>query len=441
MAFPPVSIQATLAAAPSVASAPLPAPSRAPGIWLAVYLAVLVGKYADWLPGMTNIPLAKIAILLALISAWRVRGTLATVHVRSLQVARVALAFLGLAVFSLVFSVYKSESLRDIYLIIVLGISFVLLVKVTHTLREVERLLFALCLAAAGLTAAALLSYSGGRASVGEGIDPNDLAYGLVTVLPITRALSLTVRQRIARLILNGLTVAMVIAILLTGSRGGALGLITVIVLLAAYPVAFDRTGELKRFRFGRFALLLGLMAALGVGLWGYLPEESRERMATLLDLSHDYNASSTNASRSEIWMRDSRAVLSRPIGFGFGTSDYVDGMTGGAYRALHNSFVQAFVELGVLGLILFCRSYLLTLRELRRVSSLGWQAPLQGDGAKASLYARALRLGLAGNIVCGFFLSDAYSALLWMLIAISAVLARITLPASAAPARPAART
>jgi O-antigen ligase len=151
--------------------------------------------------------------------------------------------------------------------------------------------------------------------------------------------------------------------------------------------------------------------------------------MATLLDLSHDYNAGASTASRSAIWARNAGAVWSRPIGFGLGTSEYVDGKTGGAYRAIHNSFVEAFVELGVLGLALFCGSYLVTLRQLGRVSSLGRGAP-EDEWARASLYARALRIALAGNMVAGFFLSQTYSQLLWTVIALCAALVRISVPA-----------
>lgn len=411
--------------------APLPARGQTPGIWLAVYVAVLVGGFADWVPGLANLPLAKVAIFFAVLSAWRGRARLAAVRLRSQPITRVALAFLALALCSIGFSAYMSMSLSMIYLIVVLLISFVLLVKVTQTLRDVERLLIALCVASAGLCVAALVGYKGGRASVGAGIDPNDLAYGLVTTLPVIRALSVTARKKRGRVVLQGLAVAVVIAILLTGSRGGALAFGTVMLLMLAFPLGFARTGELKPFRMARFVAVLGVVVALGVGIWGYLPQESRERLATLVDLRDDYNAGTSKASRLAIWKRNSAAVWSRPIGFGIGTSEYVDGLTGGAYRALHNSFVEAFVELGVLGLVLFCGSYLVTLRQLGRVSALGRHSAPQGETARACLYARALRIALAGNVVAGFFLSDTYSALLWTLIAVCASLVRISLPPS----------
>lgn len=420
------------AVTPSAAPAPQGAEPKAHKLWLAAYVIVLLGKFADWVPGLGGVPVAKVGILFALLFSWRARATLPAVRVRSLPIARVALAFLALAFASILFSAYISMSVAAVYLIVVLLISFVLLLKITETVSDVERLLLALCVAAAGLAVAAVFSYGGGRASVSENIDPNDVAYGLVTVLPISRALALTKKK--GRLILNGLSGVLLLAILLTGSRGGVLGLGTVILLLAAFPLKFAKTGGLKLFRLGRFVAVVGLIAVLGTGLWSYLPGETRERMATLLDLGSDYNAGTSKSSRSAIWIRNSKAVWSRPIGYGLGTSEYVDGLTGGAYRALHNSFVEAFVELGFLGLLLFCTSYLVTLRQLGRVSNLSRDRTADPEAAKASLYARALRIALAGNLVSGFFLSDAYSEVLWTVIAISAALVRIGLPAQAKP-------
>ena len=416
-----------------------PAARTAQNFWLALYIAVVVGQFSQWVPGLANIPLAKIAILITALLAWRARATLQPVRLRSLKIARPALGFMALAILSLAFSTYLSLGLAIVYVVVVLLFSFVLIVKITQTLTDVRRLLIALCVAAAGLTLAVLFTYGGGRARINDNFDSNDLAYGMVTVLPIIRALLVTGKK--GRLILQGLTVAVIIAIVLTGSRGGEIGLGVVLLLLIAFPIGFDKTGQLKRFRLGRFIAMLGLIVALGAAVWGYLPDEARDRMASLTDLGNDYNAGDSTASRSAIWLRNSAAVLSRPIGYGLGTSEYVDGLTGGAYRAIHNSFVESFVELGVLGLVLFCASYWVTVRQLGQVSSLGRGTAPSGDTAKACIYARALRIALAGNAVSGFFLSQAYSELLWTVIAISAALVRISLAAPEVAATPQART
>jgi len=426
----------------AVNAVPHPAPAAGAavsthGVWMAVYVAVVVGKFAEWAPGMENVPLAKIGIVLTALFAFRARDTLLPVQVRSLPSARPALAFLALAMISVLFSVYKSESLIASYGIAVSLFSFVLLVKITQSERDVRRLLIALCVAAGALALAIVFTYTGGRARINRNFDPNDLAYGLVTVLPIIHVLAVTAHR--GRLLLHGLIIASVLAILLSGSRGGALGLGLVALLLVACPLGFTRTGELRGFRLGRVVAVGGLLAVLGAAAWTYLPKESREQIATLADLQKDYNAGSSQG-RLAIWRRDSGAVWSRPIGYGVGSFDYVDGKISGAYRAPHNSFLEALVELGVLGLILFCGSYLSTLRQLGRLSSVGRRAAPAKGHAALCLYARALRIALAGNIICGFFLSQAYAPLLWILVAICAALVRIGLGSPTVAAAPAAR-
>ena len=88
-----------------------PPPSAAYNIWLAIFLAVLVGKAAEWVPGMTGLPLVKITFILTALFAYRARRAFVPVRVSSLRIARPALAFLTLSIISVFFSIYKSLSL------------------------------------------------------------------------------------------------------------------------------------------------------------------------------------------------------------------------------------------------------------------------------------------------------------------------------------------
>jgi O-antigen ligase len=95
-------------------------------------------------------------------------------------------------------------------------------------------------------------------------------------------------------------------------------------------------------------------------------------------------------------------------------------------YKAPHNSVIQVLVELGFLGAFLFLRVYLLAWR--------GLAFPRAGD-ADHSVFCRAIQASLAGNFVAGLFLSQAYSSLLWTLLAIAAIAgALIAEPKQAAP-------
>jgi putative inorganic carbon (hco3(-)) transporter len=401
-------------------------------IWLAIFLAVLVGKAGEWVPGITGFPLVKIAFIITALSAYWARKKFAPVRVTSLRIARPAIAFLILSIVSIFFSIYKSFTLISIQTSLIYLVSLTLLIKITQTQREVERLLIALAIAGVSLSVGLLLTYHGGRAHINANFDPNDIAYELDTLLPLVLALR-GGRSALARLLIHLAALAMIVAILLTGSRGGALGLGVVLIGITAFPLDFTKSGELRRFAPTGMLVRWGLVMVMGIAIWGHLPVDSQERLETLLDLEHDYNADpNLNASRTVLWRRDILLGLERPIGYGMGSASAVDGLHGGQYRTAHNSFVQAFVELGALGLWLYAFTYYVTWRELGRLS-----VSAQGgskERARTALYARAFRLSLAGNLAAGFFLSQAYSASLWMTVAICAAFVRIASQSSAAP-------
>jgi hypothetical protein len=405
-------------------------PTRAYVIWTVILIALMVGKVGDWVPGLSSIPLVKIAYLFAAISAYTGAGAaLGPVSIRSSRIARSALIFLGLAIASFVFSIYRSSTVSNSLYVLILILTIMLVLRVTQTLGDVQRILFGFAAASMSLSIGLVLNYHGGRAFINDNFDPNDIAYALDTILPLV----LAVRQRpsrLGRLLMNGLAVVTVLAILLTGSRGGAVGLLVVLAAATAFPLSRDAHGALKKFSVRR-TLIRSAILVLTVALaWGYLPADTQQRMATLVDLGNDYNADATeNGSRLLIWKQDIGMVWKRPIGYGLGSAELVDGLAGGQYRTAHNSFVEALVELGVLGLLIYLHVIYTTWRELGRVVTFG-RGPAAGEEEqKAALYARALRTALLGNLAAGFFLSQAYSASSWMLLATAATLVRIMAP------------
>jgi len=216
---------------------------------------------------------------------------------------------------------------------------------------------------------------------------------------------------------MTALSFVIVLAILLTGSRGGAVGLCVVMATATAFPLSRDESGALKKFSLRRTLIRCAILVLTVSFAWGYLPADTQQRMATLVNLGDDYNADPTeNGSRLLIWKQDIGMVWKRPIGYGLGSAELVDGLAGGQYRTAHNSFVEALVELGVLGLLIYLHVVYTTWRELGRVVTFG-RGPAAGEEEqKAALYARALRTALLGNLAAGFFLSQAYSASSWML-------------------------
>lgn len=394
--------------------------------WMVILLIVMVGKVTEWVPGISGLPLAKVAFLFAVINSARVWQKIVPVRVRSLRIAKPAIAFLTLSILSVFFSIYKSNTVRASESSVIIIITFVMLVKITQTLRDLERMLLALVGSAISLTLGVLVNFSGGQAHINDSFDPNDISYALDSILPIVVAFGV-VGSKPVKWLAYGLALSMILAVLLTASRGGAIGLGVVLLALIAYPLKFCKSGELSGFAPGGMIVKLAFLAVLGAAIWSGLPAFTKHRLETLTDLQHDYNADPhLNASRTVLWRRDIGLVLRRPIGYGLGSAPAADGLAGGQYRTAHNSFVQAFLELGFLGLSLFICTYVFAWRELAKIVKAGRQRSVGPVTAKAALYARALRIGLAGTAVAGFFLSQAYSYCLFTIVAICAALVRV---------------
>ena len=399
-------------------------------VWMVVLLVVVVGRIADWAPGIAGrVPLVKIAFAIAALYATSMSAKYERVRVGSLPLGRLAIAFFVLSIASVTFSVFHAATLTASYGSVIYLVTFVMLVKTTRTLRDVERLMIGLAVAGSMVSVWDLIGFRGGAQASLEDTNANDLAYSIVTLLPIVLAL----RGRAwgaRRLIVTVLALAMCLAVLLTSSRGGAIGLIVVLLAVSAFPLDLDKHGWLKRRSIPAIVLVLAFTAGLGTVGFGFLPHATQHRLLTLIHPGEDYNTDAADpASRRAIWKRHLLLALERPIGYGLGTSVAVDGMYGehlGKWLTSHNSMIQVFLELGVLGLYLYLASYYVAWRDLGRISGARPRDGPTPEEAKAALYARALRVALLGNFAAGFFLSQAYSGALWMTLAVCCAFTRI---------------
>jgi O-antigen ligase len=396
--------------------------------WMAAFLVVMVSKIGDWLEALSAVPLVKITFGITLIVALRAGKIPSPIRAWSLRIARPAIVFEVLAMVSIFWSLLRSQTLLDMQSSMIFLIALVLLVKIAVVPRDLYRLLKGLAVAGALLTLGTLLQFAGGRAQI-SAWNSNDIAYALVTLLPLV-LVQRAGRSAPARLALLGVAVLMVVATLLTASRGGAVGLAVVLATLTAFPLEPDSLGRLRPFKVARTLLRVVPVLLVAAFIWSHLPSDTTQRLATLEDIQGDYNMSNTiEASRTLIWRRDIMLALRRPWGYGMGTSYAVDGILGGGqYRTAHNSLVQVFVELGFLGLALYLTAYARAWKGLAAIAAAHRTLPTP-ESARYLLYARALGIALVGNFVAGFFLSQCYSGLFWMTIAICAAFARLGAP------------
>lgn len=401
--------------------------------WLtAAFIVLLIGRLAEYLPGLQSLPLVKIVALLLLLALLfaRTEGTDASgLHT---PLARNALAILVLAILSMSFSIWKSQTFlfmkNEMPVLILL---FVAVSRGASSYYIGRRLLTAFAFCGVMLAVFAAIGYGGGRASVESWYDTNDLAYVLVTLLPVFVALR-ALATGIWRWFWLGQCGLAAVVIALTGSRGGTIAL----ALVAAWYVfvgaqAMKRKNRVSSF-FKSMALAVVLVVAAVVA-WPFLPAETRERLQSITDLGSDYNLQAGNRdSRTDIWKRALTELAGRPIGFGLNAFPAVDGRTGGIYHTAHNSVVLVTVELGVVGGILYLRLYLLAWRQLGRrirgdqeqdaaeagATANSLEAAPASEASERAVIAANLRIALLGNFVAGFFLSQCYSFLIWGMLA-----------------------
>jgi len=336
-------------------------------------------------------------------------------------VSRWVIVTLALMLLSVPTSLYPGLSARAVFLDHSRDIILMLLIAASIRKRaSIERL--ALMNLIGGIVFCfavwkyAQIGSDGRLGDLGGYYDANDLAMLLVCSLPLAvYFLRRGVPGVLRALALAGLGVFM-ITFVKTGSRGGFLGLLAISGFML-----FRYTAIPGRIRWGAItAAALVLMTIAGNRYWAM--------MGTLLHPTQDYNWSGKDESgRMEVWRRGIGYMLQRPFtGVGVnafsiaeGTiSDLADRQARGIglkWSAAHNSFVQIGAELGVGGLIA------LVMVLWRSFQAVGWIAALpRGPGRRVlpeAALAQSLQACLVGYIVSGFFLSQAYSALLYVLL------------------------
>jgi O-antigen ligase len=335
---------------------------------------------------------------------------------------------MSVASVSILFSVLRSATF-EIITSTVLAVVIILLltIKATRSWGAVKTILNGAVFASAVLVATVFSSKVqdayGARAGYSSSYDPNDFAYVLIGFLPLVVTFVI-VSKGAKRLLYFATACVMTAAILLTQSRGGFIGLLFEIVAMTfALPVAWR--GQL-RFQTSRSRILarVVLLALIGVVGWHSLPENTRVRLESVTQLESDYNANASEsgpyAGRLAIWARNLPLALNRPWGYGAGAFETVDGRFGGGrFRASHNTFLQALIELGLPGFALFIAVILSSLRYLHAPIDMGPEnTTLPRDEPRA--FARALGIGLVGLCISGFFLSELYANVFWTLVTLS---------------------
>jgi O-antigen ligase len=248
--------------------------------------------------------------------------------------------------------------------------------------------------------------------------NPNELASMLVAALALSFGLAAALRDMpLARLGALGAGALCTVGIFLTGSRGG---LVSLAIALAAFLVIG------ARWR-GRVLVIVAAVALAGAAYFSYLASpEIKAHVSTV----------GSGTGRLDLWTVAWRMVEQEPLhGVGAGNfpvssvhyllqpgaierADYIVGVP----KVAHNTYLELWAELGIVGLILFLfvvgfclYSALKAARSFAR----------QGD-ARMEVLARALFVAMAGLLAGDFFGSRLNNKEVWLLLGFAPALLAI---------------
>jgi len=256
--------------------------------------------------------------------------------------------------------------------------------------------------------------------------DANDLATLIVSAMPMGLYFVLQRRRLLIRLFAIAGLGLLAVGLIRSGSRGGFIALLAVaaFVLLAMTTVP-------ARSRLAGLVVILTVASVTA-------SDQYWTQMQTLLRPNEDYNLTS-EGGRMRIWGRGLGYMTDRPVlGVGLGNFQVAEGTisplarlqergVGVRWGAAHNSFIQAGAELGVAGLLLFIGLIVTAFRSLRRVARRALQANPPAEDV--SRLAQTFMATLVGWVVGAFFLSLAFTDMLYTLVGLTLALGKVSRP------------
>jgi putative inorganic carbon (HCO3(-)) transporter len=371
--------------------------------------AVLTGLFAIGLFALDRQPERRLSLVFLPPAKWMVA-----------LLAWMILSVPGALVASTSFSVVFDNFIKTVVMCFVIAAS-------VRSSRDVERLVCAYFAGAVIYSAVVTTRFqlgSGDAWRLGRlyYYDANDFATFVVSAIPFGIYLLHAGRTFAVRVWAAAGLVLLTLGFVWSGSRGGFIALAAV----GGFVVA--RYGAIPmRWRLGATGLIFVVLAAAA-------SDQYWQQMGTITS-AHDYNRTE-ETGRMQIWGRGVGYMMSNPVfGVGPGNFQAAEGRLspqairqqygiGVRWNAAHNSFVQAGAELGLPGLILFTGVILSAFASLRRAGRLESARPELGHGSVR--LTPALTGSLLGFVVGAFFLSLAYSEMLYTLVAFATALLKV---------------
>lgn len=255
--------------------------------------------------------------------------------------------------------------------------------------------------------------------------DANDFALIMVCSLPFA-VYFLRSPDRRKWHPLGMIAIAMLmLGIVKSGSRGGFLALIAVLMYIVIRYRALPR--RVRVTAIGAGAVLLVVLGS--TKYW--------TMMSSILHPESDYNWSG-ESGRKEVWKRGIGYMMHNPVlGVGVRTFPTAEGRLaeeaaaanamgrGFKWSVAHNSFIETGAELGVPALCVFIAMIGITMRDMNRLSSPRRYHP-PWLGTRITTLAQMILGSFVGFVIAGFFVSAEYFSYLYFLFGLSLALLKL---------------
>ena len=385
---------------------------------------VTIGRPQDIFPFLIPFRLALIFTFGSLLSTFIGMSGTSFKSIFKMEESKKIISIFVIMIIGIPFAFHKGLAFNFVFKIYLFNVLyFFLFITHVRSFNRLKTVLFTLCFSALMYSSFSMLQGSmspGGRLLAGVMFDPNDIAFFFVSLLPISFFFIFISDGRIKKILACVTVIFSIIVILMTGSRGGFLGLIAVLSLLF-----FTNRGGLKKIyrAFLIIALLLIFVSSVD--------KVDTERFKSILDLKNDYNITA-KMGRLDIWKTALSFLISNPLtGVGVNCFEFAIGYKREAageipvWQAPHNSFIQFGTEVGIVGFFFFIsliRSCLKTFSQCRNMKN-------DGSFSEFTQFRKLggfLQIAFIGHLICTFFLSQAYSPLLTIFFGLSAVMGSI---------------
>lgn len=246
----------------------------------------------------------------------------------------------------------------------------------------------------------------------GGSYGPNEFAVMLLPFLGIAFYNVFAEKNKLIKFFSLFIAIALLIALIMTLSRGGIIGLVGMLFI-----------GALKSKR-----KIMGILSviALSILLVRVMPQQVWERFEKTRIEERSVGDIASTTRRFHLAKAAWEMFLDYPV-FGVGVGNYYykstsyEHVRGG--RA-HNMYLEVLAELGIFGFMAFMGIIFSTLKSLKRIIK---SNPL------VSNYARGLYIGILGFLFAALFLHAQQEKTFWFFIFMSAALERIAIQSSIA--------